>query len=193
MVDFVRSSSSRPGKKNSWGSTGGESWWAWWKSSPKLTVPPPLWPSGERAVRRSRSARSRRHSDELQFRWVSSSLSAFFCYTLLGTFFLMCLMFSYHLHIYQSYSLLIGCLCTNNLNILNTIYSCRDTELAQIPDEMLNLIKKKHPQVVTRLIHLLGQRILGSLGNQTRYSALSGREGIILFNFLFINIINYYY
>ncbi|ESO01829.1 hypothetical protein HELRODRAFT_161000 [Helobdella robusta] len=54
-----------------------------------------------------------------------------------------------------------------------TLMAVRDTELAQIPDEMLNLIKKKHPQVVTRLIHLLGQRILGSLGNQTGvYSTL---------------------
>lgn len=59
-----------------------------------------------------------------------------------------------------------------------TLMAVRDTELAQIPDEMLNLIKKKHPQVVTRLIHLLGQRILGSLGNQTRYSALSDQIDI---------------
>ena len=39
----------------------------------------------------------------------------------------------------------------------------RDSELAQMPDSLLNLIKRKHPQIVTRLIHLLGQRILGNL------------------------------
>jgi hypothetical protein len=57
--------------------------------------------------------------------------------------------------------------------------ACRDTELAQIPDELLNLIKRRFPQVVTRLIHLLGQRILGSLqgGRTSIYSfkSLSGQ------------------
>ena len=50
----------------------------------------------------------------------------------------------------------------------------RDTEWAQIPDELLNLIKRKHPQIVTRLIHLLGQRILGSLQNKpvTQYALM---------------------
>ena len=54
----------------------------------------------------------------------------------------------------------------------------RDTELAQIPDELLNLIKRKYPQIVTRLIHLLGQRILGSLQNKPAIqSALMGQWG----------------
>jgi len=44
-----------------------------------------------------------------------------------------------------------------------TIVSYRDTELAKLPSELLNVIKRKHPQVVTRLIHLLGQRIIGSM------------------------------
>lgn len=52
-----------------------------------------------------------------------------------------------------------------------------DTELAQIPDELLNLIKRKYPQIVTRLIHLLGQRILGSLGNRAS-GVLSGESAV---------------
>ena len=44
--------------------------------------------------------------------------------------------------------------------------SSRDTELAKMPSGLLNLIKRKYPYIVTRLIHLLGQRILGSLQNQ---------------------------
>ena len=38
--------------------------------------------------------------------------------------------------------------------------------MANIPEELLSLIKLKYPQVVTRLIHLLGQRILGNLQNR---------------------------
>ena len=47
----------------------------------------------------------------------------------------------------------------------------RDSELAQMPDSLLNLMKRKHPQIVTRLIYLLGQRILGNL---------QGRPGVTL-------------
>lgn len=47
-----------------------------------------------------------------------------------------------------------------------TMMAVRDTELAQIPDGLLHLIKRSHPQIVTRLIHLLGQRILGHLTKQ---------------------------
>ena len=51
----------------------------------------------------------------------------------------------------------------------------RDTELAQIPEEMLNMIKHKYPQIVTRLIHLLGERILGNIkGRPQVTSSLSG-------------------
>ena len=70
----------------------------------------------------------------------------------------------------------------------HAILPCRDTELAQIPDELLNLIKRRFPQVVTRLIHLLGQRILGSLqGSRTHiYSSLSGKYSYILvFSYLY--------
>lgn len=44
-----------------------------------------------------------------------------------------------------------------------TIIAVRDTECAHLPAELLNLIKRKYPQIVTRLIHLLGQRILGHI------------------------------
>ncbi|XP_035824813.1 patatin-like phospholipase domain-containing protein 7 [Aplysia californica] len=44
-----------------------------------------------------------------------------------------------------------------------TVLAIRDTELTKIPSELLNLIKLRYPQVVARLIHLLGTRILGTL------------------------------
>ncbi|XP_018493909.1 patatin-like phospholipase domain-containing protein 7 [Galendromus occidentalis] len=44
-----------------------------------------------------------------------------------------------------------------------TMMAVRDTELAKFPVGLLNVIKIKHPVVVTRLIQLLGQRILGSM------------------------------
>lgn len=37
----------------------------------------------------------------------------------------------------------------------------RDTELAKLPEGLLNAIKLKYPMVVSRLINLLGHRILG--------------------------------
>ncbi|KAL4238128.1 Neuropathy target esterase [Mactra antiquata] len=47
---------------------------------------------------------------------------------------------------------------------VTTAIAVRDTELAKIPSELLNVIKRKFHQVVTRrLIHLLGQRIIGSM------------------------------
>uniref|UniRef100_A0A4W3I9J5 lysophospholipase n=1 Tax=Callorhinchus milii TaxID=7868 RepID=A0A4W3I9J5_CALMI len=44
-----------------------------------------------------------------------------------------------------------------------TMHAVRDTELAKLPEGTLNNIKRRYPQVVTRLIHLLGQKILGNL------------------------------
>ena len=38
----------------------------------------------------------------------------------------------------------------------------RDSELAKLPEGLFNVIKLKHPMVMTRLIKLLGQRILGT-------------------------------
>ncbi|EMP28364.1 Patatin-like phospholipase domain-containing protein 7 [Chelonia mydas] len=44
-----------------------------------------------------------------------------------------------------------------------TVHAVRDSELAKLPEGALTSIKRKFPQVVTRLIHLLGETILGSL------------------------------
>ncbi|XP_055516324.1 patatin-like phospholipase domain-containing protein 7 isoform X1 [Leucoraja erinacea] len=44
-----------------------------------------------------------------------------------------------------------------------TVHAVRDSELAKLPEGALNSIKRRYPQVVTRLIHLLGQKILGNL------------------------------
>lgn len=46
----------------------------------------------------------------------------------------------------------------------------RDTECAKLPAELLNLIKRKYPQIVTRLIHLLGERLLGQLQTKSTTS-----------------------
>lgn len=43
-----------------------------------------------------------------------------------------------------------------------SVIAVRDTELAVMPEGLLNTIKIKFPVVVTRLVHLLGHRILGS-------------------------------
>uniref|UniRef100_A0A671KXX2 lysophospholipase n=1 Tax=Sinocyclocheilus anshuiensis TaxID=1608454 RepID=A0A671KXX2_9TELE len=49
------------------------------------------------------------------------------------------------------------------LNRATTVHAVRDSELAKLPEGALNSIKRKYPQVVTRLIHLLGQKILGNM------------------------------
>lgn len=43
-----------------------------------------------------------------------------------------------------------------------TVMAVRDTELAKLPEGLLNAIKLKYPIVLTKLIQLLGHRILGS-------------------------------
>jgi len=43
-----------------------------------------------------------------------------------------------------------------------TVMAVRDTELAKLPEGLLNAIKLKYPKVVSRLIKLLGHRILGT-------------------------------
>ncbi|ESP05016.1 hypothetical protein LOTGIDRAFT_61439, partial [Lottia gigantea] len=47
-----------------------------------------------------------------------------------------------------------------------TAFAVRDTEVAKMPSGLLNVIKRRYPQIVTRLIHLLGERILGNLQNR---------------------------
>ncbi|XP_037653609.1 patatin-like phospholipase domain-containing protein 7 isoform X3 [Choloepus didactylus] len=44
-----------------------------------------------------------------------------------------------------------------------TVHAVRDSELATLPTGALTSIKRRYPQVVTRLIRLLGEKILGSL------------------------------
>ena len=66
----------------------------------------------------------------------------------------------------------------------------RDTECAKLPAELLNLIKRKYPQIVTRLIHLLGERLLGQL--QTKSTAsfpIAGLHGFLLQSMLQILLI----
>lgn len=73
--------------------------------------------------------------------------------------------------------------------------STSDTEVAKIPEELLTLIKMKYPQVVTRLIHLLGQRILGTLQNRNTVTlghSLGSRAGWLLF-LLVLHIIFFCY
>lgn len=42
-----------------------------------------------------------------------------------------------------------------------TVMAVRDSELAKLPEGLFNAIKLRFPIVVTRLINLLGHRILG--------------------------------
>lgn len=44
-----------------------------------------------------------------------------------------------------------------------TVMAVRDSELAKLPEGLFNAIKLRFPVVVTRLINLLGHRILGEL------------------------------
>ncbi|KAK0142834.1 Patatin-like phospholipase domain-containing protein 7 [Merluccius polli] len=48
-------------------------------------------------------------------------------------------------------------------NRATTVHAVRDSELAKMPEGALNYIKRRYPQVVTRLIHLLGKKILGNM------------------------------
>uniref|UniRef100_A0A667XC68 lysophospholipase n=1 Tax=Myripristis murdjan TaxID=586833 RepID=A0A667XC68_9TELE len=60
-----------------------------------------------------------------------------------------------------------------HLNRATTVHAVRDSELAKLPEGALNSIKRRFPQVVTRLIHLLGQKILGNM--QQVDAPLAGR------------------
>lgn len=44
-----------------------------------------------------------------------------------------------------------------------TVVAIRDTEVAQIPQGLLNYIKYRHPRVVSRLIQMLSSKLLGTL------------------------------
>ncbi|XP_029619305.1 patatin-like phospholipase domain-containing protein 7 isoform X1 [Salmo trutta] len=55
-----------------------------------------------------------------------------------------------------------------------TVHAVRDSELAKLPEGALSSIKRGYPQVVTRLIHLLGQKILGNMQQGNGPLAASG-------------------
>ncbi|XP_077571696.1 patatin-like phospholipase domain-containing protein 7 [Stigmatopora nigra] len=61
-----------------------------------------------------------------------------------------------------------------HMNRATTVHAVRDSELAKLPEGALNSIKRRFPQVVTRLIHLLGQKILGNM--QQVNGPLTGRS-----------------
>uniref|UniRef100_A0A3Q3B3C6 lysophospholipase n=1 Tax=Kryptolebias marmoratus TaxID=37003 RepID=A0A3Q3B3C6_KRYMA len=60
-----------------------------------------------------------------------------------------------------------------HMNRATTVHAVRDSELAKLPEGALNSIKRRYPQVVTRLIHVLGQKILGNM--QQVNGPLAGR------------------
>ncbi|XP_013865932.1 patatin-like phospholipase domain-containing protein 7 [Austrofundulus limnaeus] len=60
-----------------------------------------------------------------------------------------------------------------HMNRATTVHAVRDSELAKLPEGALNSIKRRYPQVVTRLIHVLGQKILGNM--QQVNGPLTGR------------------
>ncbi|CAF4036383.1 unnamed protein product [Rotaria sp. Silwood2] len=55
----------------------------------------------------------------------------------------------------------------------STTIAVRDTELAVIPSGLLNYIKWRHPRVVSHLIHVLSQKIYGTMQN-----TLTSRVGL---------------
>ncbi|XP_031338443.1 neuropathy target esterase sws-like isoform X1 [Photinus pyralis] len=72
-----------------------------------------------------------------------------------------------------------------------TVMAVRDSELAKLPEGIFNAIKLRYPIVVTRLINLLGHRILGSwkkpnlnlrTPSSPSYSALDTRPSQINFS-----------
>ncbi|XP_053334234.1 patatin-like phospholipase domain-containing protein 7a isoform X2 [Clarias gariepinus] len=58
-------------------------------------------------------------------------------------------------------------------NRATTVHAVRDSELAKLPERALSSIKRKFPQVVTRLIHLLGQKILQQVNGPLTARSLS--------------------
>ncbi|CAG9772362.1 unnamed protein product [Ceutorhynchus assimilis] len=68
-----------------------------------------------------------------------------------------------------------------------TVIAVRDSELAKLPEGLFNVIKLRFPIVVTRLINLLGHRILGSwkkpaITGHSRGSTLDSRPSQINFS-----------
>ena len=65
-----------------------------------------------------------------------------------------------------------------NSTCATTVHAIRDTELACLPSGLLNTIKLKQPQVVSRLIQVLGERILGSYSRVTTPESSSKAGGV---------------
>ena len=67
-----------------------------------------------------------------------------------------------------------------------TIHAIRDTELACLPAGLLNTIKVKQPRVVSRLIQVLGERILGTYNRVSlpisSTGAMTGKTGWNVFS-----------
>ncbi|XP_068561962.1 patatin-like phospholipase domain-containing protein 7a isoform X2 [Cebidichthys violaceus] len=61
-------------------------------------------------------------------------------------------------------------------NRATTVHAVRDSELAKLPDGALSSIKRKFPQVVTRLIHLLGQKILQQVNGPLTTRSFTGSK-----------------
>lgn len=64
-----------------------------------------------------------------------------------------------------------------NTDRSTTVIAVRDSEVAKLPAGLLEAIKKKYPAVVSRLINLLGNRILGHL--RSGESGSSGSDSIV--------------
>lgn len=73
------------------------------------------------------------------------------------------------------------------MNRATTVHAVRDSELAKLPKGALNSIKRRYPQVVTRLIHLLGQKILG---NMQQVNGPLGGNWTPFFKFIFRAVID---
>lgn len=61
-------------------------------------------------------------------------------------------------------------------NRATTVHAVRDSELAKLPEGALSSIKRKFPQVVTRLIHLLGQKILQQVNGPLTARSFTGSK-----------------
>lgn len=57
-----------------------------------------------------------------------------------------------------------------------TVMAVRDSELAKLPEGLFNVIKLRYPIVVTRLINLLGHRILGTWKQSSSKSGSVGSQ-----------------
>ncbi|XP_071442905.1 neuropathy target esterase sws isoform X1 [Hetaerina americana] len=63
-----------------------------------------------------------------------------------------------------------------------TVMAVRDSELAKLPEGLFNAIKLRYPIVVTRLITLLGHRILGSWQKPSMGQAVDARPSQVNFS-----------